>query len=53
MKLMLQALLADRFQLSFHRDNKDMKVFALIVARSGPSFMQRRVTAISPMTIRR
>ena len=35
MKLMMQALLADRFKLSFHRDKKELKAFALMVAKSG------------------
>lgn len=36
LKLMLQALLADRFQLSFHRETKDMPVYDLVVAKDGP-----------------
>ena len=35
MKLMLQNLLADRFKLTFHRENKNMKAFSLIVVKSG------------------
>ncbi len=35
MKPMLQTLLADRFKLTFHRENKDMKAFALIVSKGG------------------
>ncbi len=33
--LMLRALLADRFHLSFHRDSKTMDVYALEVAKGG------------------
>jgi uncharacterized protein (TIGR03435 family) len=32
---MLQALLADRFQLRLHRERRDMRVFAIAVARTG------------------
>ncbi len=35
-KLMLQALLADRFQLRAHRERPVRPVFALVVAKSGP-----------------
>jgi uncharacterized protein (TIGR03435 family) len=33
---MLQALLAERFQLKIHRENKDQSVYALVVAKGGP-----------------
>ncbi len=33
---MLQALLADRFQLKIHREAKEMQAYELVVARSGP-----------------
>jgi uncharacterized protein (TIGR03435 family) len=36
MKLMLQTLLADRFQLTFHHQDKELKAFALTIAKSGP-----------------
>jgi uncharacterized protein (TIGR03435 family) len=36
MKLMLQTLLADRFQLAFHHQSKESKAFALTVAKGGP-----------------
>ena len=32
---MLQALLADRFKLTIHRDNKDQPVYALVVGKNG------------------
>jgi uncharacterized protein (TIGR03435 family) len=35
MKLMLQALLEDRFQLSVHREPKEQPVYALIVGKGG------------------
>ncbi len=34
--LMLQALLADRFQLRLRRENKELRVYVLTVARTGP-----------------
>ncbi len=34
-KLMVQKLLADRFKLSFHRDKKELSVYALVVGKSG------------------
>lgn len=33
---MLQALLADRFQLTFHREQRDMPAYLLTVAKGGP-----------------
>jgi uncharacterized protein (TIGR03435 family) len=33
---MLQKLLADRFKLTFHREKKDLAVYALSVAKGGP-----------------
>jgi bla regulator protein blaR1 len=35
---LLQSLLADRFQLKLHHDTKDLPVYALLVAKSGPKF---------------
>jgi uncharacterized protein (TIGR03435 family) len=34
-KSMLQKLLADRFKLSFHRDKKDLAVYAIVVDKAG------------------
>ncbi len=33
---MLQALLAERFKLSIHRDKKELPVYALVVGKDGP-----------------
>ena len=33
---MLQTLLADRFKLAFHRENKEVQAMALVVAEGGP-----------------
>jgi uncharacterized protein (TIGR03435 family) len=39
-RLMLQALLADRFQLAVHRETKEGQVYALVVAKNGPKFKE-------------
>jgi uncharacterized protein (TIGR03435 family) len=39
-KLMLQNLLAERFQLTLHRDKKEMQVYELVVAKSGPKMKE-------------
>lgn len=36
--LMLRPLLAERFQLAFHRETRELSVYALTVARNGPKF---------------
>ncbi len=35
-KTMLQKLLADRFKLTFHREKKDLSVYAIVVGKTGP-----------------
>jgi uncharacterized protein (TIGR03435 family) len=35
-KAMLQKLLADRFKLAFHRDKKELPVYAITVGKGGP-----------------
>jgi len=42
---MLRKLLADRFQLTFHREPKELSIYALTVAKGGPKLTP---TAISP-----
>lgn len=37
---MLQALLADRFKLTFHRENKDHQIYALVVGKNGPKLKE-------------
>jgi bla regulator protein blaR1 len=37
---MLQALLADRFKMTVHRDSKDLPVYVLSVAKSGAKFRE-------------
>jgi len=40
--LMLQQLLADRFQLALHRENRDLPVYALVIAKSGPKLQEAK-----------
>jgi uncharacterized protein (TIGR03435 family) len=39
-KIMLQKLLADRFQLAFHLDNEQLPVYAIVVAKDGPKLTE-------------
>ncbi len=39
---MIQKLLAERFKLKFHNDQKELPVFALTVAKSGPKLTANR-----------
>src|SRR5206468_4148003 len=34
-KMMMQKLVADRFKLTFHRDQKELSVYAIVVAKTG------------------
>ena len=36
LNLMLRALLADRFRLTFHRETRESSIYALVVAKNGP-----------------
>jgi bla regulator protein blaR1 len=45
---MLQALLADRFQLRIHRETKDMPIYALLVAKNGPKLEASRGVCFDP-----
>ncbi|HEY7392887.1 MAG TPA: TIGR03435 family protein [Bryobacteraceae bacterium] len=36
LKVMVQKLLADRFQLAFHREQKELPVYAITTAKGGP-----------------
>jgi len=39
-RLMVQALLADRFKLAFHYEQRDVDLFDLVVARGGPKLQK-------------
>ena len=49
---MLQQLLADRFQLVFHRETRELPVFALILARKdgklGPGMVESKEGSCTP-----
>jgi uncharacterized protein (TIGR03435 family) len=42
LRVMLQSLLADRFQLSFHRQTKEMQALVLSVGKGGPKFQESK-----------
>ena len=44
---MLQALLAERFQLTFHRENKEIAVDALVAGKIGPARFVRSKANLS------
>jgi bla regulator protein BlaR1 len=39
---MLQALLADRFKLTIHRETRELPILALVVAKDGPKFQEAK-----------
>jgi uncharacterized protein (TIGR03435 family) len=39
-KVMLQNLLTERFKLVFHRDQKEMQIFEMVVAKGGPKLKE-------------
>jgi uncharacterized protein (TIGR03435 family) len=48
---MLQRLLADRFQLAFHRDQKEMSVYAIVVGKNGPKLAKSDGDPMGPSTL--
>ena len=49
-KLMMQALLAERFNLKVGHDTKDLPVFALVVAKGGPKLTPSKLPPLPPGT---
>jgi uncharacterized protein (TIGR03435 family) len=45
-RLMTQSLLADRFSLKVHHQTKETPLYALVVAKGGPKFLQTRFTPV-------
>jgi uncharacterized protein (TIGR03435 family) len=45
---MLQALLADRFQMKMHRESREFPVYALGVAKGGPKFQPSKLPDPTP-----
>jgi len=42
-QLMVQALLADRFQLAAHQETRELPVYGLMVAKGGPKFKSSKI----------
>ena len=40
LRLMMQTLLTDRFKLTFHREEKVLPVYALVIGKGGPKFKE-------------
>jgi uncharacterized protein (TIGR03435 family) len=45
---MLQALLADRFQLTAHRETKELTVYKLVIAKGGPKLQEAKPDGAHP-----
>ena len=39
---MVQALLADRFRLTFHNETRELPIYALVIANGGPKFLDSK-----------
>ena len=48
--LMLQALLADRFRLRFHRETRELPVYRLVVGKGGPKLKESAADAQSSLS---
>jgi uncharacterized protein (TIGR03435 family) len=46
--LMLQAVLADRFKLTLHRETKDLSVYELVLAEGGPKLQEAKPEYMNP-----
>jgi uncharacterized protein (TIGR03435 family) len=46
-RTMLQSMLADRFKLAVHRENKVIPIYELTVARNGPKFKPSEPTTLA------
>jgi uncharacterized protein (TIGR03435 family) len=49
MNLMMQSLLEDRFQLKFHRETKEMPIYALTIAKGGPKLPPADCVQFDPL----
>ena len=45
---MLQALLADRFQLTAHRETKELTIYTLVIAKGGPKLQEAKPDGAHP-----
>lgn len=48
MRLMLQSLLTDRFELKVHQESKVISIYALVVAKGGPKLKISKGTTVQP-----
>ena len=49
LKPLLQSLLAERFHLKFHRETRELNVYALMLAKDGPKFKPKGEGDVSAM----
>ena len=47
-RTMLQKLLAERFQLAFHREKKELSAYAITVAKTGPKLAKNETGGVLP-----
>jgi uncharacterized protein (TIGR03435 family) len=47
LRLLVERLLADRFKLTFHREKKELSVYAIVVGNKGPTLTKSAATANS------
>jgi bla regulator protein blaR1 len=52
MRKMIQALLADRFRLTLHRETRQLPIYALVVGKNGPKLKVADSDAAPPRTIK-
>ena len=50
-KVMFQKLLADRFKLTFHRDKKELSVYAIVVGKNGPKLTKSEGNPNAPPSL--
>jgi len=50
-RTMLQALLAERFQVTLHRENREMPTYSLTVARNGPKLNRAKSDTCTASTV--
>jgi uncharacterized protein (TIGR03435 family) len=50
-KTMTQKLLAERFQLKFHQEKKELSVYALVVAKNGPKISKSEADPNAPPSL--